>query len=101
MKYGDKTHYGSYYIKSMTRELKPKIQNESIRNQVSKIWLEHDEEENENALYIYMKEVQTSVYNVYDDVLIECTRFPNMFNDAVRNINDWLDEITIIKEQCN
>lgn len=98
MKYGAKTHCGSYFIKSMTKELKPKIQNETIRKQITKIWLEYDEEEKEEVIYIYMKEGQTSVIDVYDDELISCTRVPNMFDDNVRNINEWLNEIAYVKQ---
>ena len=97
MKFGNKTYCGSYFIKSMTKELKSKIQNEAIKKQISKIWLEYDKEEKEEVIYIYMKEEQKKVWNVYDDVPISRTRVPNMYKDKIRNINEWLKEIAIVK----
>lgn len=99
MKYGELTGCGRYYKKSLTRAYKAKINNADIRDNIKAIWLEHNEDDDEDYIYIYFKDEQEVVWNVYDEVPMICTQVPNYGGmDETSRINDWLNEIAYVKE---
>lgn len=99
MRYGEQTGYKNYYKKSLTKAYKSKITNEEVKNNIKAIWLEHNEEDDEDYIYIYFADDQEIIWNVYDETPMISTQVPNWSGvDDIKRINDWLDEISYVKE---
>ncbi|MBP3577483.1 MAG: hypothetical protein J6K15_05160 [Lachnospiraceae bacterium] len=73
-------------IKSVTKEMKATVKNQSLRKNITKIWLVEDEETKEKGFAIFFKE--ETVKNQYSGEYIEeYTVAPS------EDINGWLDEV--------
>ena len=73
-------------IKSATKEMKAIVRNQSLKKNITKIWLVEDEETKEKGFAIFFK--KETVKNQYSGEYInEYTVAPS------EDINGWLDEI--------
>lgn len=98
MKYGEQTSAGCYYKKSLTNKYRSAISNEAIKRNIKAIWLEHDEEDDNDYIMVYFKDDQSEIWNAYDEVPMTCTRVPDYEMSDADRINDWLQEIAYVKQ---
>ena len=87
-----KTRSGFTFVKSVTKDIRKTIKYDSIRKNITKIWLSYDEENEEYYHEVYFNE--NTVIDTYSDTWIEHTNY-----SASRDLNEWIEEICWIKEE--
>lgn len=76
--------------KSVTREMRKMIHNQKIRKNVTKMYIEYDEEEEKDCLHIEFKE--NTMVNLYDYTISNSTGI-HITSTIEKDMNGWLEEV--------